>query len=197
MDARETNTAIPPELASLAEEVRSRGYEAAKRLVVAKVGSVARGERFDDDVADAVFLRLQRNAQVGRYAVEAEVMNLGRNARRLEGAGRIRLWRAAPRGAGVRPGDFAAGSREEAGFYCHGGNVVQAATVAREDVLLVDGSMGGGKEYVYLPRGHVPAEPRVHFESFAAFWREARAAVAVPAAVAGPGVATGVSLATR
>ena len=32
----------------------------AKRIVVSKVGSVGRGEQFDDDVGDPVFLRLRQ-----------------------------------------------------------------------------------------------------------------------------------------
>lgn len=162
-------TDIPPFLRALAGEIRGRSYESAKRLVVLKVGGVGRNERFADDVADAVFLRIQRNAQAGSHDSEEAVHALGRNARRLEGSGTVVLWRAAPRGAGIRPGDFAACSRREAGFYRHGGHVIQNATVEREDVLALDGSVGGGQEYVYLPRGHVPGPASEPFGSFAEF----------------------------
>ena len=173
---------IPEALRALAAQVRGRSYESAKRLIVSKVGGVGRNERFADDVADAVFLRLQRNAQVGRYDSEAVVRSLGRNARRLEGEGEITLWRAAPRGAGIRPGDFAADSRHEAEFYRHGGHVIQSARVARADVLAVDGSSGGGQEYVFLPRDHVPGEAVEHFASFQAFYE----AAVTPAPEPGP-----------
>ncbi len=137
------NDDIPKELAALAKEVSGKSYEAAKRLVVSKVGSVRRGaERFDDDVADAVFHRLQRNAQVGRYASEEVLRGLGRNARRLDGEGRIELFRSAPRGTGIRPGDFVADTAHEVGFYAHGGNVVHRLTVARADVFRLDGAAG-------------------------------------------------------
>lgn len=167
-------TDIPDELKALARDVAGRSYESAKRLVVSKVGSVRRGERFDDDVADAVFLRLQRNAQVGRYASEEVLRGLGRNARRLEGEGDIELYRSAPPGAGIRPGDFVAGTAHEVGFYAHGGNVVHRMTVAREDVFGLDGSMGGGREYVYLPAGYVAPVPVEHFATFRAFYEAAR-----------------------
>lgn len=167
---RNQGSDIPPELEILAREVFGRGWNSAKRLVVSKVGSVARGERFDDDVADAVFLRIQQNAQVGRYALESEVESLGRNARRLTGEGTVRLYRAAPPGAGIRPGDFATENRAEAGNYRHGGHVLHIATVSREDVYAVDGSVGGGQEYVYLPRGYVRPEPIEYFPSFKAFF---------------------------
>lgn len=159
--------AIPPALAALATLVRGKSFEAAKRAVVARVGSVQPRERFDDDVADAVFLRLQRVAQVGLNTDEAALAH--RKARRLLGDGTITLYRAAPAGAGVRPGDFAAGSAHEAGFYRHSGNVIQSAEVPRSHVLVVEGSMGGGQEYVLLPPGHKAAEPEVHFADLKSF----------------------------
>lgn len=161
---------IPSVLSSLANEIRGKSYETAKRIVVSKVGSVARGERFDDDVADAVFLRLQRNAQVGANTSEPELMASGRGAVRLTGDGTITLYRAAPKGSGIRPGDFTADTAAEAGFYRHGRNVVQSIIVPRHDVIAVKGAMGDGREYVYLPIGYEPAEPEVFFPSFKAFY---------------------------
>lgn len=181
---QESPDTVPPQLASLAREVRGLGWEAAKRLVVSKVGSVRRGERFDDDVADAVFLRLQQNAQVGRYASESELARLGRNARRLTGDGQITLFRSAPKGCGIRPGDFAAGTAHEAGFYRHGGNVVQSVNVPVDQVFQMDGSMGGGQEYVYLPRGYVPPQPKEWFGAFLDFFEAAHGRT--PAAKDGP-----------
>lgn len=161
---------FPECLGALARELDGRGWDAAKRLVVSKVGSVGRGERFDDDVADAVFLRLQENSQVGRYASESLLSSLGRNAVRLPGGGAIELFRAAPPGSGIRPGDFAAASAHEAGYYLHGGNKVQRATVPRVDVFSVDGSMGGEREYVHLPVGYVAPVPVVYFRNFRDFY---------------------------
>jgi hypothetical protein len=86
------------------------------------------------------------------------------------GAGTVALYRAAPRGCPIRPGDFAADSAHEAGFYVHGGNVVQRMTVPRGDVFAVDGSSGGGREYVYLPRGYEAPEPVEHFTAFRDFF---------------------------
>ena len=166
---------IPDWLGWLAREVRGRRWDSAKRAVVAKVGSVGRNERFGDDVADAVFLRVQENAQVGRYASEAAVLALGRGARRLEGPGTITLYRCAPRGAGIRPGDFASDAAHEAGFYRHGGNVLHEATVPRDEVFQVEGTTGGGREYVHLPRGYVAPVPEVPFATFAAFYEAANA----------------------
>lgn len=161
---------IPPELASLAKEIAGLSYEAAKRAVVSKTGSVDADERFPDDVADAVFLRLQRNAQVGRYT-EEDLQKLGRGAKRLSGDGTITLYRAAPRGTTIRPGDFTAASAHEAGFYTHGGNTIQSITVPRNDVFSVEGSVGGGQEFVYLPRGYVAPTPKEYFASFKDFYR--------------------------
>lgn len=166
---------IPPALAALAAQVGKLGWEAAKRLVVSKVGSVRPGDRFAEDVADAVFLRLQRNAQVGRYAPESEVFNLGRDARRLSGDDLITLYRAAPKGAGIRPGDFVADTAAEAGFYRHGGNVVQSIKVSRNTVIEVRGSSGGDREFVYLPPGYVPPPPMEWFADFKSFFEAARA----------------------
>lgn len=161
---------IPTELTRLAKEIRGRSYETAKRIIVAKVGSVNRGERFDDDVADAVFLRLQRNAQVGGNTSEKELMASGRGAVRMTGDGSITLYRAAPKGAGIRPGDFTADTAHEAGFYRHGRNVVQSITVPMHDVIQVKGAMGDGREYVYLPRGYRAPEAKVFYNSFRAFF---------------------------
>ena len=170
-------------LEPLARLVCGKGYEAAKRAVVAQVGSVARGERFPDDVADAVFLRLQRVAQIGQYTDEKALEYRG--AKRLEGAGSIKLYRCAPPGVGIRPGDFAAGTKEEVGFYKHGKNVVQTSTVPRRDVIAVKGNCGGGQEYVLLPEGYVAPTPIEHYRSFRAFFDAANRAVAHQSALAG------------
>lgn len=161
---------VPSILAPLAQEIRGKSYETAKRIVVSKVGSVSRGERFDDDVADAVFLRLQRNAQVGANTSEQELMASGRGAVRMTGDEPITLYRAAPKGTGIRPGDFTADTAAEAGFYRHGRNVVQSIAVPRHDVIAVKGAMGNGREYVYLPADYQPPEPQVFFDSFKAFY---------------------------
>lgn len=159
---------VPACLSRLADLIRGKSFAAAKRAIVAQVGSVRPREQFDDDVADAVFLRLQRVAQVGAVASEAELAYRG--ARRLTGEGTITLYRAAPKGAGVRPGDFAAGTRAEAGFYKHGGNIVQAQRVPRGDVLAVEGSSGGGQEFVHLPEGYTAPTAAVFFDTFKAFF---------------------------
>jgi hypothetical protein len=163
----ESSTEIPAVLVPLAKEIRGLSYEAAKRKVVAKTGSVKPGERFADDVADAVFARVQRNAQVG----STNLSDLrGRNPKRLQGDEPITLYRAAPKGATVRPGDFAAGTAHEAGFYTHGGHKIISTSVPRKDVIAVDGSSGGGQEYVYLPQGYVPPTPKEFFGSFREFY---------------------------
>lgn len=172
--------ALPPELVFLARLVEGKSYGAAKRAIVAQVGSVEPREKFDDDVADAVFLRLQQVAQVGRYTSEADLAY--RQAKRLEGAGTIILYRSAPPGAGIRPGDFAAGTSHEAGFYQHGVNTLQCVSVPRQDVLSVAGSMGGGAEYVLLPIGHVPAVATEHFVSLRSFLDMLRAVKSANAA---------------
>jgi hypothetical protein len=161
---------IPPELRALANEIRGKSWQAAKRTIVSKTGSIRPRERFDDDLADAIFLRIQARAQAGLYNTEAIVNGLGRNARRLEGPGKIKLYRAAPKGGGIRPGDFAAATPGEARNYAHGKNIVQSAVVPRVDVFAVDGSTGGDQEYIYLPRGHEPVEPVEHFDSFRSFY---------------------------
>jgi len=171
---------LPATLQALAGEIRGKSWEAAKRVVVAKTGSIGPYERFDDDLADAVFARVQRNAQVGRWTDEAEIFRLGRGARRLEGEGRMTVYRAAPRGGGIRPGDFAAGSAHEAGFYRHGGHVVQKAVVERRDLIAVDGSMGDGQEYIYLPEGYKAPEPVVFFQDFRGFYDAAHGRAPTP-----------------
>ncbi len=159
--------AIPGILKPMASLIEGKGFEAAKRAIVAQVGSVGRSEKFDDDVADAVFMRLQRTAQVGRYN-ESDVAY--RKAKRLTGEGNITLYRAAPKGGGIRPGDFATDSKNEAGYYKHGSNVIQSAKVPRRDVIAVEGSSGGAQEYVYLPENHTPAKAVEHFKSFREFF---------------------------
>lgn len=161
---------IPRALSALAGEIQGKTWEAAKRIIVSKTGSIRPRERFDDDLADAIFLRIQARAQTGLYNTEEIIQRLGRNARRLEGPGKIKLYRAAPKGGGIRPGDFAAATPGEARNYVHGKNVVQSVTVPRGDVFAVDGSTGGDQEYVYLPPGHVPVEPIEHFDSFRSFY---------------------------
>lgn len=173
MDPNGDGNDLPATLVDLARKLRGRSWEASKRLVVSRVGGVRPGERFADDVADAVFLRIQRTAQVGQYASEEALRTLGRNARRLEGEGTIRLYRCAPRGAGIRPGDFATDLPAEARYYAHGGHVLHALDVPRAEVFRVDGALGDGTEFVYLPRGHVAPEPKEFFPSFEAFWRAA------------------------
>src|SRR6185437_2932301 len=128
-------TTIPPALAPLARAIQGKTYETAKRIIVSKTGSVRPHERFDDSLADAVFLRLQRVAQVGVYSSEAVVKALGRGAERLSGDGLITLYRSAPPGVGIRPGDFCTDDRHEAGFYKHGGNRIQMRKVPRADVI--------------------------------------------------------------
>lgn len=159
---------VPELLQPLAKLIKGKSFDAAKRAIVAQVGSVGSREKFDDDVADSVFTRLQRTAQVGRYTDEADLAY--RKAKRLEGDGDITIYRAAPKGGGLRPGDFAAGSKNEAGFYKHGTNVVQKFTVKRGDVIAVEGSSGGGQEYVYLPKDYKPTEPAVYFDSIREFY---------------------------
>lgn len=164
---------IPESLKHFERVIRGKSYESAKRAMVAQVGSVNPREKFNDDVADAVFLRLQHVAQVGRYASEKELAY--RQAKRLEGEGDVTLYRCAPPNSRLRPGDFAASTPREAGFYKHGINTIQAFTVKREDVIAVEGAMGGGHEFVLLPKGHVAVEPLVHFKSFRDFFEEVRA----------------------
>ena len=170
----EANEAIPSVMTSLADEIKGKSWETAKRLIVAKVGSVQRGERFDDDVADAVFLRVQRNAQIGRYGDEETIRRLGRDEKRLEGDEPMTLYRAAPRGAGIRPGDFCTTSKSEAGYYLHGGHTVQSRIVPRHDVIAVRGSMGDGQELIYLPVDYVEPEPRVYYDTFRDFYDSAQ-----------------------
>lgn len=168
LDAEKGAGIVPAVLHHLIKLIHGKSYEAAKRAMVAQVGSIKPREKFDDDLADAIFLRLQQVAQVGRYTTQSELAY--RNAIRLVGEGDVTLYRCAPPGAGIRPGDFAASSPHEAGFYKHGVNKIQAMSVRREDVVSVDGSMGGGKEYVLLPKGHVFPSPVEHFKSFRAFF---------------------------
>jgi hypothetical protein len=48
-------------------------------------------------------------------------------------------------------------------------------TVPRGEVFAVDGSMGGGREYVHLPPGFVAPVPVEHFDGFAAFYEAVNA----------------------
>jgi hypothetical protein len=164
-------TTIPQPLAWLAVDIQGKRWEAAKRIIVSKTGSIRPGEKFDDDLADTIFLRIQENSQVGRYASEDIINNLGRGAKRLDGPGKITLYRAAPKGGGIRPGDFATDQKSEAGYYKHGGHVIQTAVVPREDCFYVNGRNGDGNEYIYLPRGYEAPTPIVWFNSFADFYR--------------------------
>jgi hypothetical protein len=159
---------IPDDLHALATLVKGKSLTVAKRLIVAQVGCVARAEKFDDDVVDSVFSRLQHVAQVGRYTDEADLAY--RRAKRLDGEGEMTVFRAAPKGAKLRPGDFTTGTRQEAGFYKHGTNVVQKFSSLKQDLLAIEGSVGGGQEYVFLPKGCKPAEVIVHFPTFRAFF---------------------------
>ena len=184
---------LPPVLARLSLEISNSSFERAKRKVVSKVGSVGRYDRFDDDVADAVFLRIQQNCQVGRYANEDDLMASRPGSCRLEGEGSIVLYRASPPGTGIRPGDFAAGSRDEAGYYTHGGHTIQKMTVPRRDVIAVPGAVGTGQEYVLLPEGYVPPVPQVWFADFHSFWSAARGFEPVPVADIEPDPVLGMS----
>lgn len=161
---------LPDVMKRLAAQISTKTWDAAKRLIVSKVGSVQRGERFDDDVADAVFLRIQRTSQVGQYNSEEIVKGLNRKARRLEGDDTITLYRAAPKGGGIRPGDFCSPSKDETGYYMHGGHVLLTKKVPSRDVIAVDGTLGGGQELVYLPVGHEAIDPVVFYPTFRDFY---------------------------
>ena len=96
-------------------------------------------------------------------------MALGREARRMEGDGEITLYRAAPKGEKIRPGDFATDSASEASFYKHGGHRIMKRSAPQKDVFCVRGSCGGGQEYIYLPTGHVRGPVSEFFGSFNEF----------------------------
>jgi hypothetical protein len=142
----ESGQTLPKTLQNLGEEISGKSWETAKRIVVSKTGSVKRGEKFDDDLADAIFLRIQANSQRGQYDSEDDIWKLGRNARRLTGDHLITLYRAAPKGAGIRAGDFCASSKEEAGYYLHGGHVIHSIKIPPHDVIALDGKLGDGDE---------------------------------------------------
>lgn len=129
---------VPDVLRPLSSKIQGKKFDTAKRLIVAQVGSVDRGEKFDDDVADAVFIRLQRVAQVGTYTDESELAY--RHAKRLDGEDVITVYRSAPKGSLLRPGDFASKNKHEAGFYTHGGNVIMPFKVKTCDLISVEGS---------------------------------------------------------
>lgn len=167
-ERQSVESALPQELSALAKDVKGKGYEAAKRAIVSKVGSVGRGEKFDDDVADAVFQRLQRNVQVGAISSEADLPQ-GRDAQRMEGSEPITVYRATE-GATIRPGDYVANSEHEAGFYMHGKNRVRKLTVPQSDLISVRGAVGGGKEYIYLPKGYEAPTPKEHYKTFREFY---------------------------
>lgn len=166
-------TEIPPVLDNLVRLIAGKSFESGKRAVVSQVGSMAPREKAPDDLADAVFLRLQQNAQAGRYQSEKDLAH--RKPMRLEGEGDITVYRCAPPGAKLRPGDFAASTAHEAGYYKHGWNKVQAFTVPRQDLIRVNGSLGGAQELVLLPKGHVPLVPMDHFATFRAFFEAVKA----------------------
>lgn len=161
---------LPSVLLDLAKELSSRSRNSAVRHLVSRTGSVRREERFDDDVVDAVFLRIQSRSQHGLYDSEDVIMSLGREARRMEGDGEITLYRAAPKGVEIRPGDFATDSAGEASFYKHGGHRITKRRVPQKDVFCVRGSCGGGQEYIYLPPGHVRGPVSEFFGSFNEFF---------------------------
>lgn len=159
---------FPQELSALAKDIGGKSYDAAKRAIVGKVGSVERGEKFDDDVADAVFQRLQRNVQVGAISSEADLPQ-GRDAKRLEGSAPRTVYRATE-GETIRPGDYVAGSEHEAGFYTHGKNKVRSLIVPSSDLISVRGAIGGGEEFIYLPKGYKATLPKEHFKTFREFY---------------------------
>ena len=165
---------MPWALTDLAMQIGGCSPAVARRRIVARVGSVRSGETFDDEVVDAVFMRIQARSQVGAYDSEEVLRSLGRDARRLEGDGDVVLYRAAPPGTTIRPGDFAAADKSEAGFYRHGGHKIIKMTVPRSDVFALRGSCGGGQEYVYLPKDYERPDVAEFFGTFAAFYEFAK-----------------------
>lgn len=166
----ESGQTLPTTLQSLGKELSGKSWEAAKRIVVSKTGSVKRGERFDDDLADAIFLRIQANSQRGQYDREDDIGKLGRNARRLSGDHLITLYRAAPKGAGIRAGDFCSSSKEEAGYYLHGGHAIHIRKVPAHDIIALDGNLGDGDEMIYLPLDYSPVTPIEYYQTFHDFY---------------------------
>lgn len=160
---------MPKTLMDLAMQISACSPTVARRRIVSRVGSVRSGETFDDDLVDTIFLRLQARSQIGAYDDERVIMALGRDARRLEGDGMIVLYRAAPPGSVIRPGDFAADSKEETGFYRHGGNRTIEMTVPRTDVFTLRGACGDGQEYIYLPKDYERPEVLEFFPDFRSF----------------------------
>lgn len=166
---------MPPILVELAMQIGTCSPAVARRRVVSRVGFVQSRETFADDVVDAVFMRIQERSQVGAYDSEDAIMALRRGAYRMEGDGDIVLYRAAPPGAEIRPGDFAAESRHEAGFYTHGGHKVIKMAVPRSDVFALHGSCGGGQEFIYLPKDYERPDVAEFFGNFATFYEFAKA----------------------
>jgi hypothetical protein len=170
---------IPSELTRLADKIKGKSYEAAKRIIANQVGSVKPGEKFSDDVADAIFKKLQRVSQRSPYATEEEIGKLGRDAKRLTGKEPMTVYRGTGR-AELRPGDFVAGTAGEARNYTHGGKSVREFSFPKEDFIAVKGSMGGDQEYVYLPKGYEPPAPIEHYGTLKDFHDAANRPEATP-----------------
>lgn len=157
---------VPAEMQHLANDAKKyKNIEDFKRSIVSKTGSVDEDELFDDDLVEAVFKRLQETSQIGRYADEGDIMRLGRNARRLEGNKPMTVHRAAP-GGKIRPGDMVTDLEGEARNYAHGDNKLITQNIPAKDLIAVDGSIGDGKEFIYLPSGYKAPEPKQYYKSF-------------------------------
>ena len=172
--------AIPGELEGLANEIKGKSFDQAKRDIVSKVGTVEGKEIIPNDVANSVFSRLQKGAQVGEYTSEQEIMKLGRSAQRLTGDDTIKVYRATGRN-NIRPGDFVAGDVHEAGFYTKEGKNIKGFDIPKKDLISLKGSMGGGQEYIYLPKGYKPPEVKNYFNNFTDFYAQATGKVKPPA----------------
>lgn len=145
---------VPEQLSYLEKQASGVSYETFKRNLVKNIGSVERGEKISDDVAQSVFERLQKTAQRGEFGDEATLFKDmgGRNPKRLVGDETITVYRATPVNK-LRAGDFVSPDKTEAGFYTSETKKIYPFQIKKSDLVSMDGSMGGGQELIYIPKG--------------------------------------------
>ena len=162
---------IPKELSYLSKQSEGVSYETFKRRLVSNIGSVQRGEKIPDDVAQSVFERLQKTAQRGEFGDESTLFKDvgGRNPKRLVGDETITVYRATPV-KNLRAGDFVSQDKTEAGFYTSATKKIYPFDVKKSDLVSVEGSMGGGQELIYIPKGSKQGEAKGYFASPKEFW---------------------------
>jgi len=162
---------IPQDLLYLSKQADGVSYETFKRNLVRNIGSVDGKEKIPDDVAQSVFERLQKTAQRGEFGDESTLFKDvgGRNPQRLTGEETVTVYRATPVN-NLRAGDFVSPDKTEAGFYTSATKKIYPFEVKKSDLVSVEGSMGGGQELIYIPKGSRQGIAKEYFKTPKEFW---------------------------